>query len=141
MADNSLITAVALVDRLIPQLNADKRDQLSRNTLQSVQRTLGQVTSMLQKVQLENDMSNYYFADVSQVISTLLEDSDFQYTDTQTKTMIVSSIMNGLDILYIEAGKYYDTEHEFEYSFRMNDILKKIVDACIERGYYFGQEA
>ena len=41
--------------------------------------------------------------------------------------------------MYLEVGKYY-VDRDFDYTIKLDNILNRIVDNCIRRGYYFGEE-
>lgn len=138
MADNTLLIALALTERVEPQIKTCKRDQISRSTLASIQRCLVEAMAKITASGVDSDLYNYYFLDVIDLIDALLEDDTFEVTDTETKNMISEKVNAGLEHLYLQVGEFYDTEHEFNYSKGLDNLLQRVVDKCIQGKYYFG---
>ncbi len=69
----------------------------------------------------------------------LKEQPTFVETDMESKQIIINELSKALNELYKFAGKYYTTNH-FTYNLGKEDILRSIVDACINQGYYFGYD-
>jgi hypothetical protein len=140
MDDNNLLTALALIERVEPQIKSEKRDQIDRNTLSSIQKFVGMALERMQGIKLYNDLVKFYFVDALSLIDALLDDDNFNETDTETKQRIAQQIRSGLDLLYIEVGRYYDKDHEFTYSNRLDDLLQRVINKCLKEGIYFGHE-
>lgn len=138
MSDNSLLLAVALIERVKPQLQEDKRTQINRTGLNMISQAVSQALERLNKI-LGKDGNIYILGDLIVVLETvnnLLQEESFTETDLETKNMLTEKIAGVLSKLYMEAGRYY-TNHDFDYSPRMVPILNRIIDACVEGGYYF----
>ena len=52
--DNNLLLALALMERIRPQLKDDKREQLTRENLITIQRLLAQVLARIGEGKIEN---------------------------------------------------------------------------------------
>lgn len=139
IGDNSVLTALALLERVEPQLNIDTRCQIDRNSLVAIQHYILEVLSKIVKKGLKNHLIQTNLIQVDALITEILLDDNFEMTDLNTKELLAEKTLHALNLLYVEAGMYYDTEHEFNYTMRLNALLQRIVDRCISQGYYFGQ--
>lgn len=139
VADNSVLIALAILERVEPQLNAETRSQIDRNSLIAIQHYIMQAQQKLMGVELKHFEIKSNLAEADNLIIEMLADDAFKMTDIATKELIVSKIETALNLLYVDAGMYYDTEHEFKFSIGLNPLLQRIVNRCIAKGYYFGQ--
>ena len=69
----------------------------------------------------------------------VVKDDTFVETDAETKAIIVDKLNTGLSELYLFAGKYYMT-HEFNYVPTKSELLVTIINECLARGFYFGED-
>lgn len=139
MGDNNLLLALGIVERIVPQVKDSQRDQLSRSTLNSIKQALDQATSLLSSITLNNDMILFGLCGITEFLDVLLSNDALVETDTESKAMIAERLHTVLSDLYLEAGKYYTT-HEFSYGMKMDTLLNRVIDKCLEQGYYFGKE-
>ncbi len=133
--DNNLLLALALMERIRPQLKDDKREQLTRENLITIQRLLAQVLARIGEGKIENVYILGNIISASDLIDTLLSSLDYYETDR----VIADKILSSLEDMYLEVGKYY-VDRDFDYTIKLDNILNRIVDNCIRRGYYFGEE-
>ncbi len=133
--DNNLLLALALMERIRPQLKDDKREQLTRENLITIQRLLAQVLARIGEGKIENVYILGNIISASDLIDTLLSSLDYY----ETKRVIADKILSSLEDMYLEVGKYY-VDRDFDYTIKLDNILNRIVDNCIRRGYYFGEE-
>ena len=137
--DNNLLLALALMERIRPQLKDDKREQLTRENLITIQRLLAQVLARIGEGKIVNVYILGNIISASDLIDTLLSSLDYYETDSETKRVIADKILSSLEDMYLEVGKYY-VDRDFDYTIKLDNILNRIVDNCIRRGYYFGEE-
>ena len=137
--DNNLLLALALMERIRPQLKDDKREQLTRENLITIQRLLAQVLARIGEGKIENVYILGNIISASDLIDTLLSSLDYYETDSETKRVIADKILSSLEDMYLEVGKYY-VDRDFDYTIKLDNILNRIVDNYIRRGYYFGEE-
>lgn len=141
MGDNSLLLALVLLERVKPHLQEDKRVQINRSGLNMISQAVSQALERLNSV-LGKDGNIYIIGDlivVLETVNSLLQDERFTETDLDTKNMLIEKVTEALNKLYIEVGKYY-TNNDFDYSPRMVSLLNRIIDVCIDNGYYFGEK-
>lgn len=136
--NNNLLTALALVETVKPQLRYDKREQIPRASLEVIKRALSQALSKINQAEISDTYIIGYLISVVEFIDVLLEQPDYMETDTETKDIITDKVMSALDNLYLEVGKYY-TDKDFDHSIKLEPLLMRVVDNCIKRGYYFGE--
>lgn len=137
--NNSLLNAVALLERASAQLKSEKREQVSRSGIALIKQTLLQALDKVRSVGIKDVYILGYLIDVIDCIERLLEDDGYLETDTEIKNIITNKTLACLDLLYIEAGKYY-TDNHFDYNIRLESLLVRIVDHCVGNGYYFGEK-
>lgn len=138
---NDVLTAVALVEKIVPMLKSDRRDQITRTSVEAVKRMLGQALNKIVEIEDVNFSNvNMYLAGAYKLTEEILQDDRFDMTDSETKKLLVGNIEKGLESLYLATGKYYrrGQGHEFDYSFGLDALLRRIIDNCIAQGFYFG---
>lgn len=136
--NDKILSAVILMQRVTPRLNANDRSTLKRQQLVSIQQS---ITMALQ--QLHEDCKDVMvltpLMDVVCLIDSVTADASFVETDNETKQLVVENVFKALSSLYLFAGKFY-MEHEFTWNISKGDILRSIVNSCVEQGYYFGED-
>lgn len=140
MDKNFLLSSLQMLILASELLKADTREQLSRVNLISIKMY---VVNAREKM-VEQRVRDTYTAGVElrnavEVIDTMLADSSFKETDTDTKEFIVSKIQSATRQIYKVCGVYYTT-NDFDYSPGITNLLNKIIDECLRQGYYFGIE-
>lgn len=136
--NNDVLMAVALLEKVIPMLKADKRDQVNRTTLEACGRNLAQAMNKLSRFNTSLGNIPVYLVGTYDLIEEVLSDSEFDMTDTTTKEVLSENCKSALKELYLFTGKYYFKEHGFEYNMGIDGLLQRIVDNCISQGFYFG---
>jgi len=136
--NNDVLTAVALVEKLVPMLKADKRDQVNRTTLETCNRILAQAMNKLTRFNSSLGNISLYLIGSYDLIQEMLSDTEFDMTDTTTKEVLSNNCKAALDELYLFAGKHYFKDNGFEYSMGIDSLLQRIIDSCIAQGFYFG---
>jgi hypothetical protein len=136
--NDKVLSAVNLLQRVIPRLNANDRSTIRRQPLLSIQQS---VTMTLK--QLYGDCTSPLvltpLMEVVELIDSVVKDDTFVETDAETKAIIVDKLNTGLSELYLFAGKYYMT-HEFNYVPTKSELLVTIINECLARGFYFGED-
>ena len=138
MAKNGLLIGLALLERTEPLLKADKREQISRLNLESIRLNVTKALEYIAESGVNNIYVNGYLLSAVECMEVMLANTEFIETDLETKDIIVEKITVALENLYLEVGKYY-TNQDFEYNMRLFPMLKRVVDECIRKGYYFGK--
>lgn len=136
--NDKVLSAVVLMQRVVPRLNANDRSTISRSHLLSIQQTISMALQ-----QLLNDCNSPHvltpFMEVVQLIADVTSDETFVETDAETKQLIVDRVKQGLSQLYLFAGAFY-MENEFTWTLTKSEVLRSIVDNCIDLGFYFGYD-
>ena len=132
---DEVLGAVVLMERLIPRLNPNTRETLRRNNLTQVQSTLNIILQ-----QVRNDCREPLILtpimEVITLIDNVMSDETFVETDAETKHLMVDRLDSALNQLYLFAGKYY-MKNQFTWSLTKTDVLRHIVDCCMNNGFYF----
>lgn len=136
---NEVLSATTLMERIMPRLDANSRAPISAQHLMQIQQSLSMVLKQL-AVDCHEPLVLTPIMEVVNLIDSVTEDETFVETDAETKQIIVEKLSDALSQLYLFAGKYYMT-HDFTWSLGRSDILRHIVDACMDLGYYFGYDA
>lgn len=136
MLNDKVLTAVILMQRVVPRLNANDRSTIKRQQLLGIEQS---ITMALQQLYgtCDEPMVLTPIMEVVELINSVTADERFVETDGETKMLIVDRITGALQQLYLFAGKYYMT-NEFTFSLTKTDVLRTIVDNCIEMQFYFG---
>lgn len=137
--NNNLLLALALIERVRPQLKEDKREQLTRENLMIMGQSLTQALIKVDEAKIDNIYILGNLIGVTDFIENLLSNPGYIETDVETKKVIADKVLSSLDDMYLEVGKYY-TEREFDYTIKLEHILNRVIDNCIRRGYYFGEK-
>ena len=138
MDTNSVLTSVALLERVRPMLNIDKRDQLTRQNLETIRNILNRVINNLKDHEQYFKNVTIYVAGAYALIDDILADSEFSVTDTETKELVSKNILQACDNIYVPTGKFYFENNRFDHSMGLDPILERVVDRCIADGFYFG---
>ena len=132
---NEVLSAVVLMQRIIPRLNPNTRETVKRQSLLQIKQSITIVIRSLKDYCTE-PLILTPIMEVMALIDTVVSDDTFAETDNETKLLIVDRLSTALDQLYLFAGKFYMTHH-FTWSLSKNDVLKEIVKNCLELGFYF----
>lgn len=135
---NEVLSAVILMERIMPRLDANSRAPIGKQHLLQIQQYLSMVLKQL-TVDCKEPLILTPIMEVVNLIDSVMEDETFVETDNETKTLIVDRLNDALSQLYLFAGKYY-MNHDFTWSIGKSDVLRHIVDACMDLGYYFGYD-
>ncbi len=139
MANNDLLTAVALLERVLPLLKENTRDSIRKDTFNSVQRNLDMCMGKI--CQYTDDVSILMpLAEMIKLKESLCEDADFVECSADVKKTFVDKTYMALNALYRFTGEYY-MDHDFDYSDGMKLLLIRIIESCITQGFYFGTES
>lgn len=132
---DEVLGAVVLMERLIPRLNPNTRETLKRNNLTQVQSTLSIILQQL-RADCREPLILTPIMEVITLIESVTSDDTFVETDAETKYLMVDRLNSALNQLYLYAGKYY-MKNEFTWSLTKTDVLRHIVDCCMNNGFYF----
>lgn len=132
---DEILGAVVLMERLIPRLNPNTRETLKRNNLTQVQSTLSIILQQL-RTDCREPLILTPIMEVITLIESVTSDDTFVETDAETKHLMVDRLNSALNQLYLYAGKYY-MKNEFTWSLTKTDVLRHIVDCCMNNGFYF----
>ncbi len=139
MADNNVISAITLMERLDPLLHRADRAPISLHHLEQIENKLQHTLRVMNGI-VTQPLIITPIAEVLTLINVVKEEKNFVETNSETKEIICEKLDTALTNLYLFAGRYYET-HEFDYTFGKHATLQRIVDACVRSGYYFNQEA
>lgn len=136
--NDKVLSAVILMQRVVPRLCANDRSTIKRQQLLSIQQS---ITMALQ--QLYSDCKSPLvltpLMEVVALISNVTSDDTFVETDAETKSLIVDRVSSSMQQLYLFAGHFY-MENEFTWTLAKSDVLRSIVNNCIDLGFYFGED-
>lgn len=138
MDKNEVLSAVILMERVIPRLNANSREPISKQHLSQIQQSLSMVLRQLSE-ECKDPLILTPIMEVMTLIDSVTEDETFVETDAETKALIVSRLADASSQLYLFAGKYY-MKNDFTWTLSKFDVLKHIIDNCMELGFYFGYD-
>lgn len=132
-----MLLAVVLMERVIPLLKEEKREQISRAGVSSISHSILQVYERISDASIKASTIVMKINTVVTVLTSLLEEPAFYETDMETKELLISECNAIMSDIYLAAGKYYMLE-EFDYNPRLSNTLNRIIDKCIVMGFYFG---
>ena len=135
---NEVLSSVILMERIIPRLRANSRETIKRTTLVGISQQLGMVLKSLID-ECQDPLVLTPIMEVVNLIETITSEGTFVETDDETKSLIVVRLKDAQHNLYMFAGRYYSTNN-FTYTITKTDVLRHIVDECIDFGYYFGYD-
>lgn len=138
ITNNNVITAITLIERIRPLLHEHDRATIPARHLAQIQQRLVKSLELL-KGNINSPLVTIPIGEIITLIDTLTEDKGFVETSAGVKETICRSINEALDELYVLGGRFYET-NEFDYSIGLESILQEMVNANINRGYYFGME-
>lgn len=135
--NDTILSSIILMERIIPRLNGNSRETIKRQKLKQIDETLSLVLQYL------NGEAGVLILtpimEVVQLIDNVTADDSFVETDAETKELIISRLTNALTQMYLFAGKYY-MDHEFTYSITKTEVLRNIVNVCMDHNFYFGYD-
>lgn len=135
---NEVLSAVILMERVLPRMHANSRETIKRQQLKQVAQSLSMVLRSLSDY-CKEPLVLTPIMEVMTLIDSVTADETFVETDAETKELIVSRLDTALTQLYLFAGKFY-MEHEFTWTLTKTDVLRHIVDVCMDNGFYFGYD-
>lgn len=135
---NEILSAVILMERIMPRLDANSRAPIAKQHLNQIQQYLSMVLGQL-TTDCKEPLILTPIMEIMNLIDSVTEDETFVETDAETKKIIVDKLSEALSQLYLFSGKYYMT-HNFTWSLSKSDVLRHIVDACMDLGFYFGYD-
>lgn len=136
MEKNEVLSAVILMERVTPRLHANSREPISKQHLLQIQQSLSMVLRQLTG-ECKDPLVLTPIMEVTKLIDSVTEDETFVETDAETKMLMVERLSDAISQLYLFAGKYY-MKNEFTWSLSKSEVLRHIVDNCMELGFYFG---
>lgn len=138
--NNDILSAVILMERVLPRLKENSREPIKKSQLNQISQFLVMTLKKLNGNGCDNVLILTPMMEVLSLITEVMEDPTFVETDADTKNIMVTRLHTAMEQLYLYAGKFY-MANEFEYSMTQNDVLRHIVDACMDMGFYFGYDA
>lgn len=136
--NNEVITALILIERTIPRLCANSRETIRRSSLMQIEQSMNMVLRSLTDV-CKDPLILTPIMEIITLIDAVVAEPSFVETDDETKKLLVDRMSTAQYNLYLFAGKYY-IDHDFTYNISKVDILRNIVDTCINSGIYFGYD-
>lgn len=136
--NNEVLSAVILMERVIPRLHENSRETIKRSQLMQISQSLNMVLKQL----VNNCKEPLILTPIMEVITLIdnvTDEPTFVETDAETKKLIVERLNNAINRLYLFAGKFY-MENEFTWNMTKGDVLRHIVDYCLSAGFYFGYD-
>lgn len=138
MANNDVLVAVALLERVLPLLKENTRESIRKDTLISIHRNIDMCVGKLHAYTQDVDIM-MPLMELMQLKEALCEDADFVECSADVKKVFVEKTHMSLNALYLYAGKYY-SKNEFDYSNGIKLLLIRIIESCLSQGHYFGFE-
>lgn len=139
MVNDNVLRMVACMERAVDAANPEKRVQLNKVELQSIQRTIEMVLDQMKAADVLR-CDSMLVSDLLQLQETLRslgEIADFFQTDVETKAAIVNKLYSCKQRAYKLAGEFYMT-NEFNYNPRLKQLLSRIVEGNVSQGFTFG---
>lgn len=135
-----LISSVKCLIDAKGQLKIDTREQLQKVNCTAIQVYCKLALSYLLKQDTGFDVMEITanISNVIKLITDILVDDSFTETDSETKDFINQLMLVALTKLCIVTGKYYSSEHEFNFNIQLTKTYNYIIDVCIDNDYYFG---
>lgn len=138
MENKDVLIAVSLCERVLAMLKENTRETVKKTAVNSIKKNLE--TILVKIIPYTKDvMITTPIMEMLELIKIIEQDSSFVETDNETKQALVWKTKLALSQLYLFAGKFY-IDHEFPYSMGIADMLKRIIDACLASGFYFGYD-
>lgn len=139
--NNSYLKAFMLIRRMRPLLMPGKRGQISRASLMTLRQGVSCALEQFQRLDEKPSVVVYGSAvGVIEVIEVLLSEETCTETDTESKEVLLSKLDTCIEAMYMDIAKYY-MNHDFDLDADpLDTVLQDIIDTCIERGYYFGED-
>ena len=135
---NEVLSAVILIQRVIPRLRANSRETIKRSQLTQIKQSVSIALRSLEPYCAEPLVLTPLMEMVN-LIDVVCTDETFVETDAETKELLVKRAEDAYEYLCLFAGKFYMTHH-FTWSLTKTDILREIVDKCLQSGFYFGYD-
>lgn len=135
---NEVLTAVILMERVIPRLHANSRETIKRTHLTQIEQSLSMVLRSLNNY-CKEPLVLTPIMEVITLIQTVLTDESFVETNAETKELMVDRLNNAMSQLYLFAGKFY-MNNKFTWNLSKTDVCRHIVDNCMDMGFYFGYD-
>lgn len=126
-----------ILNRVESLLEGGNRVQLSKDTLESISDYLSKA---IRYIDSSNDLFSsqfIIFGKCMESIDSILSSSDFVAINSDMKEYLVDKLYPTIIEFKVNVGKYL-TDNEFDYTNKMDSVIKGIIDTCIENGYYFG---
>ena len=139
MTNNDMLMGIALMERIVPLLNENTRVSIRRDTCLSIGRNLELCLGKIINYTKDN-LILMPIVEASELIKTIVDEEGFTETSAECKAILIDKIHMGLNGLYLFAGKWY-MNHDFDYTPGIAQIVVRIVDSCINQGYYFNYDA
>lgn len=136
--NDKVLSAVILMQRVVPRLNANDRSTIKKQQLIGIQQTISMALQQLIE-DCNNPLVLTPLMEVVELINDVSGDDTFVETDNETKQLIVNRVSNALSQLYLFAGTFYMT-HDFTWTLSKSDVLRSIVNNCLDLGFYFGYD-
>lgn len=136
--NNDVLTALNLMERVIPRLHGESRETIKRTQLNQISQSLSMVLRLITK-HCSDPLVLTPIMEVVTLIESVTADESFVETDAETKELMVDRLNASLNKMYLFAGKFY-MENEFTWSLTLTSVLRHLVDTCLQNGFYFGYD-
>lgn len=137
--NNEVLTAVILMERIIPRLHGNSRETIKRQQLTQIAGSLSMVLKSLSPC-CKDPLVLTPIMEVMALIDNLTGNDMFVETDAETKNLMIGRLNSAITSMYLFAGRFY-MENEFTWTLTKTDVLRHIVDVCVDNGFYFGIDA
>ncbi len=135
---NDVLIGITLLERTLPLLKVSSREPISASTLGIIRRNIEAAVSKIYKY-VSSQTILLPLMEITELIKVVQADESFVETDAETKSLISDKMNVGINSLYTFAGKFY-IDNEFDYDMCIAPILNRIIDSCINDGFYFGYD-
>lgn len=138
---NDVLESVIFIDAAIGKTDRGNRKPISKTNLRIIKNKIDMAFSRIKGV-TNDTMLLSPFMKVTQLIQELIENDGMVESTYYSKGAIIETLDDISHQLNLFVGKYYET-HDFDFDDGSPEVvatLNKIIDSCINQGYYFGEE-
>ena len=138
---NDVLEAVIFIDAAIGKTDRGNRRPIGKTNLRIIKNKVDMAFSRI-KGATSDTMILAPFVKVMQLIQELIDNDGMTESSCYSKTAIIETLDDMSHQVNLFVGKYYET-HDFDFDDGNPEVaatLNKVIDSCINQGYYFGEE-
>ena len=136
--NNDLIVACNILFRVESLVEPQNRVQLSKETLTNVNSYLIKAIKHIDSSIPEFSLNVIELGKIVEFIDSVINKEVMEYISVNTKEALVERLCPTIKSFELNVGKYLTEGEGFEFKQNKTNVLKRIVDDCINMRYYFG---